>query len=152
MKIQDYMADATRSAAAEVFRYAKAVPADKLGWEPEGARSVNSLCWEMAMCPTWAYDLIDNREEGDSSDTQLDPSQSMSVEEYEKECMARIEKLASLFVTLPDERLSDTKWLPYNGGRDHTVLEMMDYPRWNFNYHLGQIGYIQSMYGDKEMH
>ena len=32
------------------------------------------------------------------------------------------------------------------------MIEMMDYPRWNFNYHLGQIAFIQMMYGDKEMH
>jgi hypothetical protein len=32
------------------------------------------------------------------------------------------------------------------------MIEMMDYPRWNFNYHNGQIAYIQTLYGDKEMH
>ncbi|MBS1726961.1 MAG: hypothetical protein JST51_09605 [Armatimonadetes bacterium] len=152
MTIQEYLADVTRSAAQEAFRYAKAVPADKLTWEPDGARSVISLCWEMAMCPTWAQDLIENREEGDSSGGALDPAQPLSVAEYETECLARVEKLAQLFGTLSDERLKDTKWLPYNGGRDHTVLEMMDYPRWNFNYHLGQIAYVQTMLGDKEMH
>lgn len=152
MKIQDYMIDATKAAAAEVFRYAKTVPADKRDWQPEGARSVSNLAWEMAMCPTWAYDLIDGREEGNSSSPGLDPTQPLSVEEYEKECNARIEKLAELYPTLSDERLKETKWLPFDGGRDFTVLEMMDYPRWNFNYHLGQICYIQTMYGDKEMH
>ena len=152
MTIQQYLADVTKAAAAEVFRYAKSVPADKQGWEPDGARSVTNICWELAMCPTWAYDLIDNREEDNPSSPGLDPTQPLSVEEYEAECMARVDKLAELFGTLSDERLSDTKWLPYNGGRDHTVLEMMDYPRWNFNYHLGQISYIQTMYGDKEMY
>ena len=53
---------------------------------------------------------------------------------------------------MPDERLSNTKWLPYNGGRDHTFLEMLDYVRWNCNYHTGQIAYIQTLYGDKEMY
>jgi hypothetical protein len=29
---------------------------------------------------------------------------------------------------------------------------MLDYPRWNFNYHLGQIAYIQTHYGDKSLY
>ena len=53
---------------------------------------------------------------------------------------------------MPDADLDKKRWLPYDGGRDFTMPEMMDYPRWNFNYHLGQIAYIQTLYGDKEMH
>ncbi len=53
---------------------------------------------------------------------------------------------------MPDERLSEKKWLPFDGGRDFSMPEMMDYPRWNFNYHLGQSAYIQTLLGDREMH
>ena len=53
MRLQDYIADSAREAAAMAFRYAKAVPADKLDWSPEGGRSVLSICRELAMTPTW---------------------------------------------------------------------------------------------------
>jgi hypothetical protein len=55
-------------------------------------------------------------------------------------------------LAMPDERLAETKWLPFNGGRDHTYLEMLEYPRWNATYHLGQVAYIQTLYGDREIH
>jgi hypothetical protein len=29
---------------------------------------------------------------------------------------------------------------------------MLEYPRWNATYHLGQIAFIQTLYGDKETH
>ncbi len=153
MNYQDHMKTATQAAAAEAFRYAKATPADKLGWSPlDAGRSVADQCWEMAMCPTWAYDIIEGRADDNSSGTALDKSAFATPEEWEAECNARLEKLFDLFGTISDERLAETKWLPYDGGRDFTVAEMMDYPRWNFNYHLGQISYIQTLLGDKEMH
>ena len=75
-----------------------------------------------------------------------------TVEACEAECNRRVDKLCAMFKAMPDERLKETKWLPYDGGRDFTMAEMMDYPRWNFSYHQGQIAYIQTLYGDKEMH
>jgi len=157
MKIQDYIAHNTREAANEMFRYASAVPKDKLEWSPcEGARSTLSLCQELAMTPTWAYETIEGgktewNEEAMAEQTKL-MKQWKSVEDCKKQFDERFKKLEDLFRNISDQRLSETKWLPYGGGRDFTVLEMMDYPRWNANYHLGQIAYIQMCYGDKEMH
>lgn len=155
-RIQDYMIEAAQAAAAEVFRYAKAVPTDKLDWSPEGARSVLNICRELAMTPTWAYDVVEGVEvkfdEEAMAKMRAEQAQWTTAEQCEDQCNARLAKLADLYRSIPDEKLMTTRWLPYNGGRDHTVLEMMDYPRWNFTYHLGQIAYIQTLYGDKEMH
>ncbi|HWD38419.1 MAG TPA: DinB family protein [Fimbriimonas sp.] len=156
MRIQDYMADASRKAAAEMFRYAKSVPSDKLDWSPlDNGRSVISQARELAMTPTWAYDTIAggsemNEEAFAAQKAEMDGW--TTVEQCEEQFNTRFAKVEELFKGLSDERLSETKWLPYDGGRDFTVLEMMDYPRWNANYHLGQIAYIQTLYGDKEMH
>jgi len=156
------MIDATRAAAEEAFRYAKAVPADKLEWKPlDSGRSVLNLCQEMAMCATWAVDIINSvgkPSEGNEWDeaTQAEQQKMMegwsTVDACETECKNRMNQLFDLFKNLPDEKLKETKWLPYDGGRDFTVAEMMDYPRWNYTYHLGQISYIQTLYGDKDMH
>ena len=155
IRIQDFYADAIQVAADEVFRYAKGVPADKLGWVPmEGGRSVIDICRELAMTPTWAYQVIENIEikwdDEARAKMRAEQAEWKTADDCQAQCNERLKRLKELYKSLPDERLTTTKWLPYNGGRDHTVLEMMDYPKWNFNYHVGQIAYIQTLYGDKE--
>jgi hypothetical protein len=158
MNYQEFMIDKTRTAAEEAFRYAKAVPADKIEWKPlDSGRSVLDQAREMAKCPDWAYEIISSNEkpefnEEKMAETQKELAQWTSIEQCERECMSRLDRLFGLFSTITDAQLTDTKWLPFDGGRDFTVAEMMDYPRWNFTYHLGQIAYVQTLYGDKEMH
>lgn len=158
MKLQTYMIDVTQKAAEEAFRYAKAVPTDKLDWKPlDQGRSTLDLCRELAMCPKWCQDIIDTKEQPEYNEASMEAMQKeqeqwKTVEDCEAECNRRLASLFEYFKSMPDERLAETKWLPYDGGRDFTMPEMMDYPRWNFNYHLGQIGYIQILLGDKEMH
>lgn len=156
LKFQDHIAEATVSAAKEAFKYARSVPAEKLDWKPaDTTRSVMSLCRELAMTPTWAIDLIEHRPMPDEAEAEASKKEQESwdtVDACESECLKRLEPLVEVMKAMPDERLSETKWLPYDGGRDFTMVEMMDYPRWNFTYHLGQIAYIQTLYGDIEMH
>jgi hypothetical protein len=153
MKVQEYVIENTQQAAAEAFRYAKAVPADKLEWAPGGdARSALDLCRELAVTPTWTIDTIEGTE-SESRETQQALMASLkTVEACEAEYEKRAVKMLDLFRSISDDRLKETKFLPYDGGRDFTVAQMMDYPRWNCNYHLGQIAMIQLMLGDKEMH
>ena len=48
MTIQEYMVDSTKRAAAEAFRYAKIVPADKVEWAPlDNGRTVLDICREL---------------------------------------------------------------------------------------------------------
>ena len=158
MRYQDYIVDATREAAKEAFRYAKAVPADKLEWKPlDAGRSVLDMCRELAMCPGWAYDIIEGKEQPEWNEETMaaikkEQEQWKTVDDCEAEFNRRFAKLEGLFKGISDERLKETKWLPYDGGRDFTVAEMMDYPRWNCTYHLGQIGYVQTLDGDRDMH
>lgn len=158
MRLQDYMIDNTKAAAGEAFRYARAVPEDKLDWKPlDAGRSVLDQCRELAMCPTWCEDLISGKPEPEWNEETFaaikkEQEQWTTVDACEAECNRRLESLFAAFRALPDERLKETKWLPYGGGRDFTMPEMMDYPRWNFTYHVGQIGYIQTLLGDREMH
>lgn len=158
MNLKEYMIETTLSAAEESFRYANKVPADKLEWVPlEGGRSVMDICRELAVCPTWALDVINGRDpsewtEEDEAKALAEAAEWKTPNACYAECKKRLEELFQLYHGLSDERLAETKWLPYEGGRDFTMAEMMDYPRWNFNYHTGQIAYIQTLYGDKEMY
>jgi len=154
MRIQDYVADSAREAAGLFFRYARAVPADKLDWAPEGGRSVLSMCREIALTPTWTmFAFQESHADWSEADAQAQKDEQAkwtTVEICEAEFYNRFAEVESFFRGMTDDDLKKTKWLPYNGGRDHTWLEMTDYPRWNLTYHLGQIGYIQTLYGDKE--
>lgn len=157
MRYQDFIIEETQKAADEAFRYAEAVPADKLEWAPlDTGRSVLDQCREMAQCPAWAEDIIRGVEREWNEETMAaivkEREQWTTVEACQAECNRRLANLFEFYRTIGDERLGETKWLPYDGGRDFTMVEMMDYPRWNFNYHLGQIGYVQTLYGDKQMH
>ena len=158
MRLQDYMIDVTRAAAAEAFKCAKGTAPDKVDWSPmDNGRSVLNLCRELAMCPKWAEDIISGApqpewNEETAAAIQAEQEQWKTVEDCEAECNRRMESLFEMYRNMPDERLKETKWLPYGGGRDFEMAEMMDYPHWNFTYHLGQIAYIQTLYGDKEMH
>jgi hypothetical protein len=157
MRVQEYIGQQARSAAEEFFRYASAVPDDKVNWSPgEGGRTVMSMCREIGMTPSWAYSAFtDEQREWTPEEFEVqkgEMEQWITVDQCREQFNTRFAKLEQLYLSFSEEDLKKTKWLPYNGGRDHTYLEMMDYPRWNCNYHVGQIGYIQLLYGDKEMH
>lgn len=157
MKVVDYVANEAKAAADAAFKYAAAVPADKLSWEPlETGRSVLSMLQELAMTPTWQYDTLVGPPPDMSPEAWQQQRDMMSqwttLEQCREQFDERFKKLDEYIRGLKEEQFTDTKWLPYDGGRDFTVLEMLDYTRWNSTYHQGQIAYIQTLYGDKQMH
>lgn len=157
MKFQDYIVEMTAKMADEFFRYAQAVPMDRVTWTPfEGGRSTLEIAREIALCPGWANDIISGK------DLKWDEAEMAAAEQEGNAladlaaCRAEFDRRFALFSAtvkaFPDARLTDTKWLPFDGGRDHDYFEMMDYPRWNCNYHTGQIAMIQMALGDKAMY
>lgn len=157
MRLQDHTIDVIRNAQEEVFRYAKAVPEDRVEWRPlDLGQSVLSMVRELAKTPDWAYWVLTDAQPEDPEAAAADQKAEMeswkTVAECDEACKHKLERLFALYRDMPDERLAQTKWLPFNGGRDHSYAELLDYPRWNFTYHLGQIAYIQTLYGDKAMY
>lgn len=158
MNYQHHMIDATQKAADEFFRYALAVPSEKLDWKPlDAGRSVLDQAREVAKCADWTYELIGTDkpfefDESKMAEQKVEMDEWSTAAECQRACNEKLARLFELYRGLPDARLVDTKWLPFDGGRDFTVAEMMEYPRWNFNYHLGQVAYVQTLYGDKDMH
>jgi hypothetical protein len=158
MRIQDFIIEGTQNAADEAFRYAAAVPQDKLAWKPlDGGRSVIEQAQELAKCPDWAYSIVSgapmpDMNEASVAEYKAEIANWTTIDVCKAECQKRLEKLFQLYREMPDERLSETKWLPFSGGRDFSMIEMMSYPSWNFTYHAGQIAYIQTLYGDNNMY
>ena len=158
MRFQDYIIDSIQKGFDEAFKSARAVPEDKLGWRPlDNGRSVIDQLQELAQSPDYVTGLV----RGEKPPEMSEDSWKKVVEERQGwatidqcEAIAK-ERLANFFAAVrevSDQRLSETVWLPYDGGRDFTIQEVIEYPRWNANYHSGQIAYIQTLYGDKEMH
>jgi len=157
MRLQDHMIEVIRNAQAEVFRYARAVPEDKVEWQPlEIGQSVLSMARELAKTPDWAFYVLTGAQPENPDTAEADQKAEMeswkTIARCDEACREKLERLYTLYREMPDAQLVETKWLLFNGGRDHTYAELLDYPRWNFTYHLGQIAYIQTLYGDKTLY
>ena len=153
MRMQDYVIEATRNAMEEAFRYARAVPEEKLDWKPlETGQSVLSMARELAKCPDWAVQILSGEGMGADGESWQDWT---TIDDCEAALKPKLDRYCALVADFPDERLSETMDLPFGPGgslKTFTFVELLDYPRWNAAYHQGQIGYIQTLYGDKAMH
>lgn len=157
MSYQADVADATVTAANEFFRYARATAPDKLDWKPEGARSVLDIAREVAWCPLWAVQIMGSDKPPEFNEEKMAEMQQIesawtTIDRCREVFDEHLGPFLELARSMPDGKLAETRWLPFEGGRDYTFREMLDYPRWNITYHTGQVAYIQTMYGDREMH
>lgn len=157
MRFQDYIVGRTRNAAEEFFRFARAVPIDHLDKVViEGTRSALDIAREVAICPIWAAELINGEEfkadedadSGYQAEGRTWPNLDRCWIEFEK----RLAEFEAAVKATSDEKLLETRFLPFEGGRDYTWQEMMEYPRWNIVYHTGQIAMIQLALGDSRMY
>lgn len=155
MRYQDYILGSMKQQVSDFFKAVKKVPAVKLEWKPlDAGRSVLDQAQEVAMSFTWSADMLQGKvnfsEEAFAEDKAV-MSAWATVEECEKQATERLAAWETLVSSYPDEKLKETIWLPYDGGRDFTMMEVMEYPRWNAGYHEGQVNYIQVLYGDTSM-
>lgn len=156
MTFQETIIDAIRHQVKEVFTYARQVPADKLEWKPlDQGRSVLDQLQEVAQSPDYVVGIIRGQAE-EPSPARMEAMMAerhawTTIDLCEKAADDHFETFYEAVRNCSDEHLKDTVWLPYDGGRDFTIKEICEYPRWNANYHAGQIAYIQTLYGDKEM-
>ena len=155
MKYQEYILGSMKQQVADFFKAVKKVPTDKLEWKPlDAGRSVLDQAQEVAMSFTWSADMLQGKvsfsEEAFAEDKAV-MSAWTTIEECEKQAEERLTAWQTLVSSYPDEKLKETIWLPYDGGRDFTMTEVMEYPRWNAGYHEGQVNYIQVLYGDTSM-
>lgn len=161
MTVKDLIIKTTEESVDALFNNARAVPADKITWAPEGARSVLSVCQECAQAPGWSTVMITERairfeagkdmNEDSWEDAVKERSAWTTIDECERVCRERTAKLIEAIRAFPEEDLEKTLFLPFTG-KDHPYWDLMMYPQWNATWHVGQIAYIQTMLGDQEMH
>ncbi len=118
-RIQQQAAKMTRTAWEGLMRTAEFVPEEKRGWVPQGkARTLHDILSECALAPgRWHAALLGNEE--------LPP---LDREEYERakaelNTLGKIKaagdpaiaRLCQLIEAVPDERLDETRAMPWGG-------------------------------------
>jgi hypothetical protein len=152
----------TTNACNEFVRHIRAMPADKLEWRPnDDCRTALDMFQEVAQSPTWGVMVLKARDfpSGDGDDMKQRMIQAMeqrrvwdTVEKCEEAMNANLEALFATIREFPEEELMKKIHLPFGGGMERTLADMCLVQYWNATYHLGQVCYIQRMYGDTQMH
>lgn len=154
MKVQDFIADETMRATEGLIHQATRMPDGKEDWRPlDEGRSARDQVAECALIcgamvtvlaefkmPDFTPEMIEEFEQSKSA---------LSLEEAVALLRENLARLVESIRSMPDEKLS--KEMSFWGPEKWTVASVMNYHNWNSVYHTGQIGYIQTLYGDKQM-
>jgi len=155
MKVQEFLAQGTEKSSAELIRQAGRVPADKLTWQPmESARNVLDQVAECAVIGRFIPSILESRQppkfdEESMAKFKAAKAELDSLEKASEALNASTAATAAAIRAMPDEALEET--MPFFGPEPWTLLQIMGMHKWNMDYHCGQICYIQTLLGDKEM-
>ena len=149
----------TKSAAESLFRAARAMPPDKLTWKVlDQGRSALDLLRECAQSPQWFGSMLKHQAptpeftKTDMAASQKQREQWKSATDCEKACKDSSESLYAVIKSFPDKDLAKEIKLPWGENFIASMADIAMFQYWNLVYHLGQINFIQTLYGDKEMH
>jgi len=152
--INELMAKMNRQAAEGLARSVLAMPPEKQTWQPEDtARSALDQIAECGAVNLWMARIFQERAVPPLDMGQLDrlKAENNTQEKALTLLQAGTKALVAAIEALAPEYLDDTVQLPWKEAPS-TLAEVMIMPYWNMVYHLGQINYIQTLYGDQEMH
>jgi hypothetical protein len=154
MTAKEFIKSEIDRAGASVFARAKKVPADKLEWSPlDHGRSVMNLVQECALCPSWTVDVLKTKK------FESDPNESMAEYEAARAAITDLDSAEAAFNKnvadlkaaidgFPEGEMLEEITIPWG---TFSYADLMFVPAWNCHYHVGQINYIQTLYGDKDM-
>ena len=143
-----------REVAGGLARSFQAMPPDKQTWKPlDQGRSALSQIQECAGINFWTAQMLRDRavppmEEGWMQQLQ---AQYDTSEKAVAGLQAATDALVAAIEAFLADHLEDTLTLPWDP-TPTTMAEVMLLAYWNMVYHIGQISYIQTLYGDREMH
>ena len=151
----DVLVKITREASEAIERSAAAMPEEKLNWRPmEVGRSALDQVVECGGLSHFTARMLRER-----AVPQFDPEALQRMKaEHDTLDKARtllhsgVDDFIAAVREFPEAQLEETLYLPFAGGMTRSFLDIMYYPYWNMSYHLGQINYIQTLYGDRDMH
>lgn len=153
MNAIDYIITETQTALKSVIDRARKVPSDKLEWSPlDEGRSVLNIVQECTHSVLWPVELIEKRKfemnEEIMAQFKTECAAWSDLDKCEAAMAERFVKLKGCLASLADSQLEEKIEVPWG---EMTVLGAADIAHWNCIYHTGQINYIQTLYGDKDM-
>jgi hypothetical protein len=152
--IQEISAKVNQQATAGLARIVRAMPADKQIWKPlDHGRNVLDQAKECAAINLITAGILRSRAlpEDFSAEYGKYCAGAETTDDILDLLAQSGEALASAISDFPDSDLDQTLTLPWDD-KPSTFAEVMIMPYWNTAYHIGQACYIQTLYGDNEMH
>lgn len=153
---KDFLVQLTREQLDALFRNARAVPPDRLEWRPmDQGRSVLDQVQECAAIPRLLSRILQERafnigrEEMDALRSEW---AAWTLDQAERIAREETDQFLGLLISMDEDELGRTIPVPFFGGRERTLMEIATTHAWNLIYHTGQIAYIQTLFGDREMH
>jgi hypothetical protein len=153
--VSELASQLNREAAEALVRTIQAMPADKVTWKPlDNGRSALDQLQECAGISYYAAQVLQTRELPPFDREAFDKMKEEhdTVEKAATLLQNGIEKLTAAIDAFPPEHLDDTLTLPFAGGITKSFAELMLMSYWNMSYHQGQVNFIQTLYGDRDMH
>ncbi len=144
MNLQQLESRRVQTMAQIFLEAARHVPADKADWKPDPrAKSAHEIVSHLAKANGFFTQIL--RGEPPTGDTAPETEGRRyedSLKEFEKSAQELVETIASL----PDERLGETVQLPW--GQSWKMTMIVAAASGHIAYHWGQIGYLQTLWGD----
>jgi len=158
MTMQEFIAKGTKDAGDSLFRTVRAMPEDKLNWKPaETSRSALDQLQECAQAVQMFIAMVKDHKAPDFSPELYEKAKEVrkqwdTVDKCEKVFWENTNAFIAAIRDVRDEDLGIQITIPFGKGWVATLAEVMNFHVWNLTYHVGQINYIQTLYGDMDMH
>lgn len=157
MRYQDGVILQTQAAAERLFKTARAMPQEKLSWSPlDAGRTALDQLQECAQASLFFGAMLRDRAVPDFDAARFEEMRAAragwTLDDCERAARENTEAFCAVVRDFPDDDLQKTLFIPFGGGMDSTYADIMMLHAWNMTYHWGQINYIQTLYGDREMH
>lgn len=155
MNFQQGIAQYTRQAADRMMATIRAMPEDRQVWQvSDTARTVIQQLQECAQAPLWFTEVYrTGRSPFTPERRQADKEERANwedLDDLERRLRENTEELCQIIENLSDDELEKTVELV--PGWTVTYRDVSIFHVRNLWYHVGQVNFIQTLYGDMEMH
>ena len=152
MTLQEVAVIANRDITENLITTATAMPGDKVTWRPlDEGRDALDLLVEVAHINLLAAKVFETRSVPpfDPEGQERAKKEADTLEKAIALLRSSTESLAAAIEAFPEAHLGETVRI---GPLNKTFAELMVFVYAHSSYHFGQVNYIQTLYGDREMH
>lgn len=156
VRLQDQAVRMTQEALSDLIRAVEALPEEKRDWKPaESARSALDQLREVALSPQFHRSiLVTSQPPAPELHAQLgqQAAQLIDLESCRAAALQATSDLCGAISQVPDAWLEREVTLPFKRAMTVSLADVCFLHYWNTVYHLGQVNYLQTLLGDREMH